>query len=199
MSGHHSNNNPRPPENTARCEMIALEPANLRVSVRLTDTLIAYGLGACVCACLYDYTLKVAGMANIALPDSAASGMTEAVCEKYTGRYADTALSLLLEEMRRAGVATCNVRAAIVGGSHVLGAPKGAILPDCLQIGRRNINAVTAFLNDRGIPILGKEIGGSQGRTVVLRACDGSVIVKKSASDAHVVARLNTSESKLAA
>jgi chemotaxis protein CheD len=178
----------------AKCEMVTVEPGHLKVSVRLTDSLVAYGLGACVCVCLYDYEMKIAGMAHIPLPGSNSDDRTG---ERLAGRHSDTAIATLLEEMRRAGAVMSNLRAAISGGAKVLNLGSSS-LPHSLQLGMRNIKAVTAELENRGIPILGKDIGGYHGRTIVFRTCDGSIIVKRSAEDAQVFAKLNSLENRLA-
>ena len=46
------------------------------------------------------------------------------------------------------------------------------------SIGKRNGEAVKKSLNANGIPIIAEEIGGNKGRTMILNASDGKVIVK---------------------
>jgi chemotaxis protein CheD len=58
--------------------------------------MMTIGLGSCIGLTLYDDTLKVGAMVHIMLPDSA--GRTD-----RPGKYADTAIVLLLNELTKLG------------------------------------------------------------------------------------------------
>ena len=46
------------------------------------------------------------------------------------------------------------------------------------DIGKRNSDAVKKALKEESIRIIAEEIGGNKGRTMILKASDGSVILK---------------------
>jgi chemotaxis protein CheD len=191
MSAQISHQSERPLNPTIR-EMITVDPARIHVSVRLPDSLVAYGLGSCICVCLYDCRRKIAGMAYVTLPSSDHFKDSEATTFNQPARFVDQALPVLLDAMRKSGATPANIRAAIVGGAHVQRAAKSAAsLPDLFQSGTAIVAEATRLLETAGIAILGKDIGGSRGRTVVFRVCDGCVIVKSTATEAQVVAMLN--------
>ncbi|HEX5324436.1 MAG TPA: hypothetical protein VFW40_11660, partial [Capsulimonadaceae bacterium] len=78
------------PTNTANAEAISVEMAEIKISTRLTDNLVAYGLGACVAVCLYDPALKVAGMAHVVLPDHQAFlASSKGRAEAPPGKFGD--------------------------------------------------------------------------------------------------------------
>ena len=58
--------------------------------------LASFGLGSCVGIALYDERKKIGGLAHIMLPDS------KAITKRGgAGRYADTAIEAMVEEMER--------------------------------------------------------------------------------------------------
>ncbi len=46
------------------------------------------------------------------------------------------------------------------------------------DIGKRNSDAVKKSLKEESIPIIAEETGGNKGRTMILYASDGKVILK---------------------
>ncbi len=179
---------------SAKGETLSVEMAEARVSARLTDYLVAYGLGACVGICVYDPKLRVAGMAQIVMPESKRYTAGDLIsASKIAGKFADTAIPMLVEEVVRSGGQRSNLRAAFAGGASIFGALKGAGsgLPSSLEIGERNAHAVAAALELQGIPIFGTDTGGSHGRTVLLRVSDGAVIVKPIGGEGRVLAILS--------
>jgi chemotaxis protein CheD len=131
--------------------------------------LTALGLGSCIGICLYDRTAQVAGMAHIVLPESSARK------DEPPGKFADTALPVLIEEMLQFGASRWRLVAAISGGAQLFTIASD---PTRLGVGARNAAAVTDGLGRQGIPVLARDLGGSQGRTVRLYAVDGRVSVK---------------------
>lgn len=135
----------------------------------ISAVLTALGLGSCVGICLYDRTARVAGMAHVVLPDSSARK------DEPPGKFADTALPVLIEEMLQFGASRWRLVAAISGGAQLF---TFASDPARLGVGARNAKAVTDGLERHGIPVLARDLGGSQGRTMRLSAVDGRVSVK---------------------
>ena len=161
-------------------EAISVEMAQLQVSTRLTDSLIAYGLGACVAVCLYDGVLRVAGMAHVVLPDQQAFlTSSKGQADLPPAKFGNTAVAALLEEIVKNGGLRENIRAAIAGGAHIFGdIGKNSASSSRLEIGERNAKAVLDSLAALGIPVVATDIGGCHGRTVTLKVCDGSVKVR---------------------
>ena len=77
------------------------------------------------------------------------------------GKFADTAVSALMEEMERAGGTKFAITAIIVGGASMF-----EFSANALNIGERNIAAVKSLLLERGIKIEYEEIGGRVGRSL---------------------------------
>ncbi|MBG9784331.1 chemotaxis protein CheD [Shouchella lehensis] len=122
-----------------------------------TGTLRTCGLGSCVCVVLYDDTHMHAGMVHIMLPDSKQARKTAF----NPWRYADTALTLLHRELVNQGAG--NLQAKIAGGAQMF---RHAMRQEYMQIGRRNVEAVTQWLENAYIPVVAKDVGGACGRTV---------------------------------
>lgn len=132
--------------------------------------LVAYGLGSCVGVTLYDGKSRTGGLAHVMLPTSRLHS-TEAA----PGKYADTAMSSLLAEMLKAGCSLDNLRAKIVGGANMF----ASLTQSSVPIGLRNVSAVRQILAEMGIPIVGEDVGGTQGRTLIFTLDDGRVEIRK--------------------
>lgn len=133
-------------------------------------SIMTIGLGSCIGIALYDKTLKVAGLAHIMLPDS-----TQFKNNTNPMKFADLAIPLLIEKMEEQGCKKRNLIAKIAGGASMFNFSDKSIISD---IGKRNAEAVKKTLKDKLIPIIAEETGGNKGRTMIIQASDGKVILK---------------------
>jgi chemotaxis protein CheD len=122
-------------------------------------TLITLGLGSCIGLVIYDQISKTAGMVHIMLPDS-----REAKNIPKPGKFADTAIPLLLEELAKLGVNKSQLRAKMAGGAQMFSMPgKDSAI---FAVGTRNVEATTKMLAAAGIRLVSSDTGGSKGRSV---------------------------------
>jgi chemotaxis protein CheD len=124
-------------------------------------------LGSCVGVVLYDRQARLGGLAHIVLPDS--RGSTD-----QPGKYADTAIPALIEEMERVAGRKLRVRltAKLFGGASMF--QGGATI----DIGRSNQEAAERILAALGVSVLAKDVGGESGRRLTLSTETGIVAVK---------------------
>src|SRR5579883_1962075 len=148
-------------------ESLMVGMAEVKVTSSPDDTLVALGLGSCIGVCAYDPQARVAGLAHVVLPESSDR-------DACPGKFADTAVPLLLEMMQKKGARIERIRVALAGGAQLF-AFNGS--GPRLEIGPRNAAAVQAALKKQNIPVIATNVGGSVGRTVHLFA-DGRARVK---------------------
>lgn len=133
--------------------------------------LVAYGLGSCVGVALYDTRSKTGGLAHVMLPSSRLHSNET----PPPGKYADTAISALAAEMQKAGCRIKGLEAKIVGGANMF----ASLAQSAMPIGLRNVSAIRLALAELGIPILGEDVGGAQGRTMIFNLEDGRIEIRK--------------------
>lgn len=122
-------------------------------------------LGSCVGVAICDRTVKLGGLAHVILPASnEGSG--------DPGKFADTAVDLLLEQLVSEGAEKLRLAAKIAGGAAMFGDDH----PDSL--GRRNVEAVLQRLAKHAIRMAGSAVGGRKGRRMVLDPATGDVQVE---------------------
>lgn len=149
-----------------------------RVSVRMGElkvgtgemVLLAVGLGSCVGVALYDARARVAGLAHVMLPHpSSARRPTPA------GRFASTAVDLLITEMEQVGAVRRRLFARLIGGAAMF----ESLLNDDggPPLGLRNVDAARRALDTAGVPLYAEEVGGNHGRTVHFYVPDGRIVV----------------------
>ena len=125
-------------------------------------------LGSCVGVCLYDFKNKIGGLSHVMLPK-----MNERNANKK--KYADTAIPLLLNEMKKRGANINSISAKIVGGAAMFNiSPKTNVV----NVGQSNIISVRSVLKEHKIKIIAEELGGDFGRTIDFFMDNGAVKIK---------------------
>ncbi len=127
------------------------------------------GLGSCVALILYDRKHGLGGLAHVMLPES--NGRSE-----RPGKFADTAVPHLLQEMEKCGSSKRSLTASLVGGASMFAQFKGN-----LDIGKRNIEALKLHLDECHIYIGIEDTGGTSGRSVDFYPKDGGKITVRRA------------------
>ena len=133
------------------------------------------GLGSCVGIALYDNQKKIAGLLHIMLPDSK---QFKDIINPL--KYADLGVETLFKEMLSFGCRKENITAKIAGGASMFNFTDKRIISD---IGKRNSEAVVNAIKKLSIPIIGEDVGGNKGRTMIFESEDGSVIIRSIGND----------------
>ncbi len=137
--------------------------ADIKVVAR-PDT-IRTVLGSCVGIAMYDRVAGIGGMAHVILP--CADGGKGA-----RGKFADTAIDQLLDDLIREGSERGRITAKIAGGASMF----GTSVDDSL--GDRNAEAVKQRLAHHSIRLAAEDLGGTRGRRMLLNPSDGRVEVQ---------------------
>ncbi len=155
-----STEKPGPPD-----EMISVLMG--RWAVASAPTLIRTLLGSCAGVVLYDRQARLGGVAHIVLPDS--RGATD-----HPGKYADTAIPALIDDMERAAGRKLRARitAKLFGGASMF--QGGA----SIDIGRSNQVAVEQILAGLGVAVVARDMGGEAGRRLTFSTATGIVAVR---------------------
>jgi len=134
------------------------------------DKLITVGLGSCVGIALYDKAIGFGGLAHIMLPDSTQfNKITNMI------KFADLAIPILVEDMIKKGARLRNMSAKIAGGASMFNFSDKSIVMD---IGNRNGIAVKNALKILSIPIIGEDLGGNKGRTLIFDIGSGILSIR---------------------
>ncbi len=162
----------------------------LQVSNNPDDVITALGLGSCVAIILYDRPTSTYGMLHAMLPT--ASGKNE---RGKPARSVEDGLPALVKAMIRAGAKGRGLEAVLVGGAAMFEFTG----PSVMDIGDRNVEMAGKLLQERRIPILVKDVGGSSGRTVILEVGSGNVLVRTQGSAKQLICLRERVARKLAA
>lgn len=122
-------------------------------------------LGSCVGLALYDRQQKIGGLAHIVLPDSRGS-------ENRLGKYVDTAVPSLMEQMEQIAREPLRLTARIAGGASMFVTKGGK------TIGLQNVESCEQLLRELRIPILARHCGGEQGRRMTFETNTGRVMIE---------------------
>lgn len=120
--------------------------------------LITLGLGSCVGIAIYSPATKIGGLSHIMLPDS-----REFNRDIQVAKFANLAIPAMVDEIRSLSKSERFV-AKIAGGASMFNFDSDGRE----TIGDKNIKSVEKTLRELNIPILGRDLGGNSGRTMVL-------------------------------
>jgi len=135
------------------------------------NLLKAVGIGSCVAVALYDRDTRTGGLGHIVLPC-----IEEAHDKSHPARFADIAIGMMIDEMKRRSARTRDIWAKIFGGANMF--PEIISSESSMDVGQRNILAVRKELKRYNIIIIAEEVGDHIGRTVLFDTGDGSVEIK---------------------
>lgn len=124
-------------------------------------------LGSCVAVCLWDHVARKGGMNHIMLPLWNGEGLA-------TPKYGNIAMEKLLAKVLSMGCHREHLIAKVFGGANVSGTGM-----EVFMIGDRNIMLAFQMLEEFGIAVVAKDVGGRVGRKIIMNTATGVVLVGK--------------------
>lgn len=136
------------------------------------DLVISTILGSCVAVCLFDRAKGIAGMNHFVLPMDLRSGQRKESEEAWqSGNYGLPSLEQMLAELTKLGTISAHLEAKIFGGARV-------IETYYTDISQANVDFAESYLEKKGIPIVSRDVGGTQGRKIFFDLRDYEVYVR---------------------
>ncbi len=122
-------------------------------------------LGSCIAACIWDSRVPIGGMNHFMLPDGDSG--------ESSGRYGSYAMELLINEMIKGGARRESLQAKIFGGGQVMHSFTA------MNVGERNTEFVTQYLQTERIPIVSRDVLDIYPRKVCFFPSTGKALVKR--------------------
>src|SRR5579872_3522119 len=136
---------------------IVVGVADWRVSNDPDRILATYALGSCVAVMLYDPSARAGGLLHFMLPSSQ---LDAPKARENPAMFADTGISMLVNEIQKLGADRRRLVAHLAGGGCILD-PEGLF-----NIGNRNSIAARNLLWKIGVMIENESLGGESMRSV---------------------------------
>jgi len=124
-------------------------------------------LGSCVSVCLWDPVIKAGGINHFMLPLWNGDGLA-------SPRYGNIAIRKLIAKMLDLGAEKRRLQAKVFGGGDVI-----KMGNTFMNIGERNIITAEDVLEREGIPVIGKDVGGTRGRKIIYNTATNEVLLKR--------------------
>jgi chemotaxis protein CheD len=147
-------------------EEIRVEMAEMKIE--RTPIVLVTSVGSCVAICIRESVSRCGGLAHIMLPKAASDSRF------IPSKYADTAVPLMVDAIKKLGGNGYSLSAKIAGGADMFSTLRCGML----KIGQENIQATRRALQAEGVRIVAEDVGGTSGRRVSFNLADGSVIVQ---------------------
>ena len=133
------------------------------------EVLVTLGMGSCVAIMLHAPRARVGALAHVLLPD-----VSIARERANRARFAETAVPLLVEQMRARGV-TEPLSAKLTGGAGMFAQ---LLRTGGVNMGARNAEAARAALTLAKIALVAEDTGGDYGRSVWFDPASGVATVR---------------------
>ncbi len=155
------------PRDTAIAPTVIMVPMGRGAVASAHEQLRTVGLGSCIAIILLAPSAQMAALAHCMLPSR--DDAYDAPC-----KYADAAVPALLEQLISAG-AVAPFSATLVGGASMFPGVPTAFTRD---IPGQNIAAARAALAAAAIPVRHEDVGGNDGRSVLVDPVSQRVMVR---------------------
>jgi len=133
--------------------------------------MICPGIGSSIGLVAIDEVAGVTGAIHMMLPNV----LNKSSLDK-PGRYVSTGIAELTKQMQEHGALASRMLIAYVGGAEVF--TFGAERNQQFNIGARNVAAVYDHLHELELRTLAADLGGSNGRTLIVESASGEVRVR---------------------
>ncbi|MCF8381369.1 MAG: chemotaxis protein CheD [Bacteroidales bacterium] len=131
------------------------------------ETILNSGaIGSCLVIAAFDPLLNVGAMAHVMLP-----GRSPVKNGLHTNRFAANAIDEMLCQLKKFGIKNENLRICLVGGANVLKRENDSI-------GESNIISVEKLLEEKGLKVYARSVGGLERRTVLFDIEMGCIYCK---------------------
>lgn len=134
------------------------------------------GIGSGVAVLAYEETSRVGGAAYVLFGTGAGAA-------DHPGRFAQTAIPTLLEQMERLGADLGLIHCVLVGGGSVFGEGSKH------STGDRTVSSVQEILGSHSIPILASELGGTSALFAAFDLSVAEVSFRTALTPAKVIAK----------
>jgi len=149
--------------------LIEVGMAEVRVG-SFPDVLVTRGLGSCIGIAIYEPRKKIGALAHAMLPSIA-----NAKAKFNPAKYVDSAVSIMIDELKKRGVQPHQLVAKLFGGAHMF---SSIPLDSPFNVGGKNIDKAREILASYGIKVVGEDTGGNYGRTIFFDLDTGKVRIK---------------------
>ncbi|ANE57281.1 MULTISPECIES: chemotaxis protein CheD [Methylomonas] len=145
---------------------IFLQPGELYFGDR--ETRIRTVLGSCVAITLWHPSLYIGGMCHFMLPGS----RRRQRATQFDGRYADEALLMFMQELRKSNTSPKDYEVKMFGGGDQF---PGQSKPDRISVPDSNVIAGRELLAHHGFKLKAEHLGGTGHRNVIFDLWSGHV------------------------
>ncbi len=130
-------------------------------------------LGSCIATCIYDSVRGIGGMNHFMIPKELDSlpNTIDSPTNSRENRIGEFAMPNLIKALVAKGAHTADLKAKVFGGAKVLDISS--------DVGMKNIDFVTAYLNQHGLELAASDLGGHLPRKIIMQPTTGVVHVHR--------------------
>jgi len=159
----------QPPPLSAGLKTHYLYPGGLLAAAE--PHLVTTVLGSCVSVCLWDQVRRQGGINHYMLPLRNGEGLA-------SPKYGNVATPRLIDKLLQLGCTPQNLVAKVFGGASMW-----QNVTEQPGVGAKNVEQALRLLAERGIRVIGQDVGGETGRKIIFNTETGVVLLRRVGSN----------------
>jgi len=156
-----------------------LKPGDMAIAEE--PCIIATLLGSCIAVTMTSRRSGIGAICHALLPSCGHKRECGSCPERF--RHVDCAVSGMIEAFRERGVPQGSIEAKLFGGADMFRIHGAA--EERNSVGRQNVDRAREFLDAEGIRLVAADVGGIQGRKILLSTETGEVFLRRLNSMAY--------------
>lgn len=167
-------------DGTGKLPCFYLKPGEMRIADQ--SGIVTTVLGSCVSVTMYNSRLKMGAICHGMMPRWEEGRDDREKCDKRF-KYVDCSIRYMAEAFRSFGIAPREIEAKLFGGADMFSSYDND--QRHISVGRQNIMTALEVMEEEGLVIQKRDIGGKQGRKLHFYLHTGAVFLKRLKPSEH--------------
>ncbi len=166
--------------NTAALTIVYLKPGEIHIAEH--PAIVQTVLGSCVSVTLFSSRLSLGSICHGLLPRCPVKAKCDGNCTEGF-KYIECSINAMIEKFRRFGIGISEIDAKVFGGADMFDVREiGGVAK---TVGFQNITTALRVMQQEGIRVVARDVGGTHGRKILFYPHTGEVLMKRVMKSAY--------------
>jgi len=159
---------------TAALPIVYLKPGEMHLADR--PAIVQTVLGSCISVTLFTHRFALGSICHGLLPRCSGKTKCEGTCTEAF-KYVECSINAMIEKFRRVGIGISEIDAKVFGGADMFDIRETGKVAK--TVGFQNITTAFRVMQQEGIRIVARDVGGTHGRKILFYPHTGEVLMKR--------------------
>ncbi|MBI5632655.1 MAG: chemotaxis protein CheD [Nitrospirae bacterium] len=154
--------------------IVYLRPGQMHIADH--PSIVQTVLGSCVSVTFFNSRFSLGSICHGLLPRCPGKVKCEDGCTE-SFKYVECSVKAMIEQFRRAGIGISGIDAKVFGGADMFDVHETGSVAK--TVGFQNITTALGIMQQEGIRVVARDVGGTQGRKLLFYPHTGEVLMKR--------------------